>query len=290
MSRVKLNHQSQLPIPMLNLISFFLQEVPLQGKGKEKEKHKIPRIQLQDLFELATTTSDRKLFGEGSHGLVYKGVLAVAVFVAIKKPRELPKMSLSDNQMKSRNEIDIYLSSRAQIGHLVGFTKMSKIDSVGGAIDMGHSRRLLWIGQFLIRRGLLAIYDPRVVPPKDPMVRKMLAVVAAKCFILEWLANPCLMVETVGVPVQSRSGQPWWRVFRGEDDGFDEAGRQKKGIEFQTGYWGTSNSVMVLVKDRVSKLKPNQSVQESSSTFSGIDDKITASSSVTQAAELAIIA
>ncbi|XP_019186070.1 PREDICTED: serine/threonine-protein kinase-like protein At3g51990 isoform X2 [Ipomoea nil] len=76
----------------------------------------------------------------------------------------------------------------------------------------------------LIRRGkLMAIFDPRIHPPKDPLVRKQLAVVAAKCVrscrerrpsmkeIVECLgelskvvplhswngfANPCLMVET----------------------------------------------------------------------------------------------
>nr|GMD69879.1 serine/threonine-protein kinase-like protein At3g51990 [Ipomoea batatas] len=84
----------------------------------------------------------------------------------------------------------------------------------------------------LIRRGkLMAIFDPRIDPPKDPIVRKQLAVVAAKCVrscrerrpsmkeIVECLgelskviplhswngfANPCLMVETVGRPVGLR--------------------------------------------------------------------------------------
>nr|XP_043610169.1 serine/threonine-protein kinase-like protein At3g51990 [Erigeron canadensis] len=82
----------------------------------------------------------------------------------------------------------------------------------------------------LIRRGkLLSVFDPRIPPPKDPMVRKQLVVIAAKCVrscrerrpsmseIVEslssltklvplrpWngLGNPCLMVETVGRPVE----------------------------------------------------------------------------------------
>ncbi|KAL0429213.1 UNVERIFIED_CONTAM: Serine/threonine-protein kinase-like protein [Sesamum radiatum] len=239
------------------------------------------------------------------------------------------------------------------------------------AIDMGHSPPSIvdWAIP-LIRRGkLLAIYDPRVVPPKDPMVRKMLAVVAAKCVrscrerrpsmkevveclselsklvpVHSWngLANPCLMVETVGVPVQSRSGQvnlngtggengilddgdarlgrplrnprrvysdlgfrsnlmelmaspDGESEFRGEDDGFEsklEPTKRVLSFRFESGRFIGGNSIrsMVLGKDRVSKLKPNQSVQESSSTFSGMDDKITAASSVTQAAELAITA
>ncbi|CAI9102917.1 OLC1v1001293C1 [Oldenlandia corymbosa var. corymbosa] len=85
----------------------------------------------------------------------------------------------------------------------------------------------------LIRRGkLISIYDPRIPPPKDPLVRKQLAVVAAKCVrscrerrptmreVVECLSglsklvplhswngftNPCLMVETVGKPVEART-------------------------------------------------------------------------------------
>lgn len=99
----------------------------------------------------------------------------------------------------------------------------------------------------LIRRGkLMAIYDPRIHPPKDSLVRKQLAVVAAKCVrscrerrpsmkeIVECLSelsklvplhswngftNPCLMVETVGRPVGLRSGQQQPKV--GEDKNFD---------------------------------------------------------------------
>ncbi|KAL7158038.1 hypothetical protein ABFS83_02G116100 [Erythranthe nasuta] len=103
------------------------------------------------------------------------------------------------------------------------------------AIDMGNSPPSIvdWAIP-LIRRGkLLSIFDPRVPPPKDATVRKMLAVVAAKCVrscrerrlsmkevveclselsrlvpLHSWngLANPCMMVENVGQPVvQSRS-------------------------------------------------------------------------------------
>ncbi|KAL8555329.1 hypothetical protein ACS0TY_003220 [Phlomoides rotata] len=102
----------------------------------------------------------------------------------------------------------------------------------------------------LIRRGkLLSIYDPRIVPPKDASVRKMLAVVAAKCVrsckerrpsmkevveclselskfvpVHSWngIANPCLMVETVGKPVQSRNVQVNLKGVGGENENLDD--------------------------------------------------------------------
>ncbi|CBI28598.3 unnamed protein product, partial [Vitis vinifera] len=97
------------------------------------------------------------------------------------------------------------------------------------AIDVGHSPPSIvdWAIP-LIRKGkLLAIYDPTIAPPKEPFVRKQLAVIAAKCVrscrerrpsmkeVVEWLGglsklvplhtwngfnNPCLMVETMGCP------------------------------------------------------------------------------------------
>lgn len=100
------------------------------------------------------------------------------------------------------------------------------------AIDVGHSPPSIvdWAIP-LIRKGkLLAIYDPKIAPPKDPFVRKQLAVIAAKCVrscrerrpsmreIVQWLSglsklvplrswnafnNPCLMVETMGCPVEA---------------------------------------------------------------------------------------
>ncbi|CAH9116056.1 unnamed protein product [Cuscuta europaea] len=100
----------------------------------------------------------------------------------------------------------------------------------------------------LVRRGkLLALYDPRIQPPKDLMVRKQLAVVATKCVrscrerrpsmeevveclselsksvpLHSWngLTNPCLLAETVGerLPVEgSRNGSP----ASGEDWSFN---------------------------------------------------------------------
>lgn len=104
------------------------------------------------------------------------------------------------------------------------------------AIDIGHSPPSIvdWAIP-LIRRGkLLSIYDPRIEPPRDPTVRKQLAVIAAKCVrscrerrpsmeeIVECLerlsklvplhswngfGNPCLMVEAIGQPVSSANTQ-----------------------------------------------------------------------------------
>lgn len=99
------------------------------------------------------------------------------------------------------------------------------------AIDVSHSPPSIvdWAIP-LIRRGkLLSVFDPRIVAPKDLVVRKQLCVIAAKCVrscrerrpsmsdiveslsflskmvpLRSWngLTNPCLMVETVGRPVE----------------------------------------------------------------------------------------
>ncbi|CAO2817359.1 unnamed protein product [Amaranthus hypochondriacus] len=115
------------------------------------------------------------------------------------------------------------------------------------AIDIGYSPPSIvdWAIP-LVRKGkLLAIYDPRIPPPKDPIVRKQLAVIAAKCVrsnrerrpsmkevvealdrlsklvpLHSWngLANPCLMVESVGQPVGS-SNRHMSARFRGLECG-----------------------------------------------------------------------
>ncbi|CAA2955752.1 serine threonine- kinase At3g51990 [Olea europaea subsp. europaea] len=126
------------------------------------------------------------------------------------------------------------------------------------AIDMGHSPPSVvdWAIP-LIRRGkFLAIYDPRIEPPKYPSVRKQLAVVAAKCVrsckerrptmkevvvclsglsrlvpIRPWngLANPCLMVDTMGRPVESRRVQVNSKG-KGSDDRNLDVGDAKLGL------------------------------------------------------------
>ncbi|KAL9231253.1 hypothetical protein vseg_006504 [Gypsophila vaccaria] len=105
-----------------------------------------------------------------------------------------------------------------------------EILSARKAIDISHSPpSILDWAIPLVRKGkLLSLFDPRIAPPKDPMLRKQLAVIAAKCVrsnperrpsmiqIVEaldrltklvplhsWNAftNPCLMLDNVGHPV-----------------------------------------------------------------------------------------
>ncbi|KAE9620191.1 hypothetical protein Lal_00019175 [Lupinus albus] len=104
----------------------------------------------------------------------------------------------------------------------------------------------------LIKRGkLLCVYDPRIPPPKDPIVRKQLAVIAAKCVrscrerrpsmneIVSWLCglcklvplhswngfninNPCMMVESVGNPIEAGNNvaqAQWTSRFEGMVEG-----------------------------------------------------------------------
>ncbi|KAK6933909.1 Protein kinase domain [Dillenia turbinata] len=111
-----------------------------------------------------------------------------------------------------------------------------EIISARKAIDVGHSPPSIvdWAIPLIKKGKLLAIYDPRIAPPKDPLVRKQLAVIAAKCVrssrerrpsmkevveilsglskmlpLHSWngITNPCLMVETAGRPVELTSAR-----------------------------------------------------------------------------------
>lgn len=106
------------------------------------------------------------------------------------------------------------------------------------AIDVGHSPPSIvdWAIPLIKKGKLTAVYDPRIPPPKDLIVRKQLAVIASKCVrscrerrpamkeIVEWLSglsklvplhswngfnNPCMMVETVGGPVGLKTVNNW---------------------------------------------------------------------------------
>ncbi|KAK4770607.1 hypothetical protein SAY87_031139 [Trapa incisa] len=124
------------------------------------------------------------------------------------------------------------------------------------AIDLGHSPPSIvdWAIP-LIRKGkLLCLYDPRIAPPRDPIFRKQLAVIAARCVrscrerrpamreIVDWLTglcklaplhfhswngfnNPCLMVETPGLPVESKNAQNQ-RAGGGDLDGSEDQMRR----------------------------------------------------------------
>lgn len=102
------------------------------------------------------------------------------------------------------------------------------------AIDVGHSPPSIvdWAIPLIKIGKLAAVYDPRIMPPKDLVVRKQLALIASKCVrscrerrpsmkeIVAWLRglsklvplhswngfnNPCMMVETIGGPVGLRN-------------------------------------------------------------------------------------
>ncbi|XWS77371.1 hypothetical protein CRYUN_Cryun01aG0255600 [Craigia yunnanensis] len=104
------------------------------------------------------------------------------------------------------------------------------------AIDVAHSPPSIvdWAIPLVKKGKIVAVYDPRIAPLKDPIVRKQLAVIAAKCVrscrerrpamkeVVGWLTglsklvsllswngfnNPCLMVETMGRPVEFRKAQ-----------------------------------------------------------------------------------
>ncbi|GMI75794.1 hypothetical protein HRI_001248700 [Hibiscus trionum] len=108
-----------------------------------------------------------------------------------------------------------------------------EIISCRKAIDVAHSPPSIvdWAIPLVKKGNIVAVYDPRIAPPKDPLVRKQLAVVAAKCVrscrerrpamkeVVGWLTgfsklvplhtwngfnNPCMMVETMGRPVESK--------------------------------------------------------------------------------------
>lgn len=106
------------------------------------------------------------------------------------------------------------------------------------AIDVGYSPLSIvdWAIP-LIRRGrIIDVYDPRIEPPKDPRVRKHLAVIAAKCVrscrerrpsmkeiaesigelsklipLHSWngISKPCAMIDTVGGVVEWRNSGRW---------------------------------------------------------------------------------
>ncbi|GAY36904.1 hypothetical protein CUMW_025270 [Citrus unshiu] len=120
-----------------------------------------------------------------------------------------------------------------------------EIISCRKAIDIGFSPPSIvdWAAPLIKKGKILSVFDPRIPPPKDPIVRKQLAVIAVRCVrscrerrpsmkeIVDWLTglsklvplhswngfnNPCLMVETVGRPVEVRKTQE--ELFSGRDD------------------------------------------------------------------------
>ncbi|CAL1411724.1 unnamed protein product [Linum trigynum] len=99
------------------------------------------------------------------------------------------------------------------------------------AIDVGHSPPSIvdWAIPMVKKGKLGLIYDPRIPPLKDPLLKRQLALIASKCVrscrerrpsmkeVVDWLNalnklvplhswngfnNPCMMVETMGRPVE----------------------------------------------------------------------------------------
>ncbi|KAG6606894.1 Serine/threonine-protein kinase-like protein, partial [Cucurbita argyrosperma subsp. sororia] len=236
----------------------------------EKKPIKIQQFDYSDLEAATNGFSDQKLLGKGSHGYVYKAVLGGRL-VAVKKPSRAqaiaPSMASSMASCEITNEVDneIEILSKIQsprLVNLVGFTNDSKDRLLvvefmcNGTLydvihsDIGYSPPSIvdWAVPLIKKGKLMAIYDPRIAPPKDAIVTKQLAVIAAKCVrscrerrpsmkdVVHWLTglsklvplhswngfnNPCLMVETVGRPVETRSSQLNLRSRSVEDGDMD---------------------------------------------------------------------
>ncbi|XP_058729503.1 serine/threonine-protein kinase-like protein At3g51990 [Vicia villosa] len=104
------------------------------------------------------------------------------------------------------------------------------------AIDVAYSPPSVvdWAIPLIKKGKFFSVYDPRIAAPQDPVVRKQLVLIAAKCVrscrerrpsmneVVNWLCglcklvpnhswsgfnNPCMMVETVARPVEPRNGQ-----------------------------------------------------------------------------------
>ncbi|XP_022982634.1 serine/threonine-protein kinase-like protein At3g51990 [Cucurbita maxima] len=145
------------------------------------------------------------------------------------------------------------------------------------AIDVGYSPPSIvdWAVPLIKKGKLMAIYDPRIAPPKDPIVTKQLAVIAAKCVrscrerrpsmkdVVVWLTglsklvplhswngfnNPCLMVETVGRPVETRNSSSNLRSHSVEDGDLDIMSRRDiKNSRRVYSDLGISNNLMDLM-------------------------------------------
>ncbi|KAM7267390.1 hypothetical protein ACFE04_009556 [Oxalis oulophora] len=117
------------------------------------------------------------------------------------------------------------------------------------AIDINYSPPSVvdWAIPLVKRGKLVAIYDPRILLPKELIVRKQLAMIAAKCVrscrerrpsmkeIVDWLTglckfeplhlwngfnNPCMMVENVARPFEVKRQDDFERASL--DGGFDK--------------------------------------------------------------------
>ncbi|KAH7570606.1 hypothetical protein JRO89_XS05G0143500 [Xanthoceras sorbifolium] len=203
------------------------------------------------------------------------------------------------------------------------------------AIDVGFSPPSIvdWAAPLIKKGKIVAVFDPRIAPPKDPIVRKQLAVIAARCVrscrerrptmkeIVEWLTglsklvplhswngfnNPCLMVETMGRPVEDCNKGLTESVFRfgvrsnlmelmaGTDEEH-ESREQTNGVEpdmkssnrsFSSRFGGvryvnkgrTQSRAHGNDKGGISRLRRNLSIGDGSELFSRRDDMVACSS------------
>ncbi|KAF9665676.1 hypothetical protein SADUNF_Sadunf16G0148000 [Salix dunnii] len=224
------------------------------SRTKQEKTIKIQQFNYSDIEAATDGFSDQNLLGKGSHGCVYKAVLR-GRHVAVKKPSK----GLEIGQ-EVDNEIEILSKIHSpRLVNLLGFANDTKdrllvveFMSNGTLYDILHSnsrppnwgRRIRMALQIAKAVDTLhsqnppgklgAIYDPRTVPLKDPMIRKQLALIASKCVrscrerrpamkeVVHWLTalsklvplhswngfnNPCMMVDTMGCPAELRNIQ-----------------------------------------------------------------------------------
>ncbi|CAA0808924.1 Serine/threonine-protein kinase-like protein [Striga hermonthica] len=207
------------------------------------------------------------------------------------------------------------------------------------ALDMGNSPPSVvdWAIPLIKKGKLSSVYDLRVFPPRNDTVRKMLGVLAAKCVrpckerrpsmrqvveclaelsrllpLHSWsgLANPCMMVENVGRPVQTRkvenenldndggennggllrnggrvySDLGFRRNLRelldGHDDGSDKRGEDGKRVSSLRFEIGRLADVRSVVFGDGKSIKSRESVGVGLDKFSKLVDKINTGSNV----------